>query len=313
MSQTVPILGHMAAVSDPVRCRALLIVEQHELTVSEMCAVLQMPQSSVSRHLKTLGDDGWVASRRDGTSRYYSLAVDDLDLPARQLWALVRDQYASTTAAEEDRRRLGGVLARRRATSRAFFAGAAGEWDHLREGLFGESFHLWAVLGLVDPDMVVGDLGCGTGTLAQAIAPFVRQVIAVDASLDMLEAAQRRLEPTLPVELRQGEIEALPIDDDTLDAAVLSLVLHHVPDPVRALAEVARVVKSGGRVLVVDMLPHDREEYQQHMGHVWLGFSEAQITRVLKGAGFDRVRVRPLPVDPDAKGPSLFAAVATRV
>jgi len=313
MSQAVPILGHMAAVSDPVRCRALLIVEQHELTVSEMCAVLQMPQSSVSRHLKTLGDDGWVASRRDGTSRYYSLAVDDLDLPARQLWALVRDQYASTTAAEEDRRRLGGVLARRRATSRAFFAGAAGEWDHLREGLFGESFHLWAVLGLVDPDMVVGDLGCGTGTLAQAIAPFVRQVIAVDASLDMLEAAQRRLEPTLPVELRQGEIEALPIDDDTLDAAVLSLVLHHVPDPVRALAEVARVVKSGGRVLVVDMLPHDREEYQQHMGHVWLGFSEAQITRVLKGAGFDRVRVRPLPVDPDAKGPSLFAAVATRV
>ncbi len=312
MSQAVPILGHMAAVSDPVRCRALLIVEQHELTVSEMCAVLQMPQSSVSRHLKTLGDDGWVASRRDGTSRYYSLAVDDLDLPARQLWALVRDQYASTTAAEEDRRRLGGVLARRRATSRAFFAGAAGEWDHLREGLFGESFHLWAMLGLVDPDMVVGDLGCGTGTLAQAIAPFVRQVIAVDASLDMLEAAQRRLEPTLPVELRQGEIEALPIDDDTLDAAVLSLVLHHVPDPVRALAEVARVVKPGGRVLVVDMLPHDREEYQQHMGHVWLGFSEPQMVKVLNGAGFERARVRPLPVDPEAKGPSLFAAVATK-
>ncbi len=312
MSQAVPILGHMAAVSDPVRCRALLIVEQHELTVSEMCAVLQMPQSSVSRHLKTLGDDGWVASRRDGTSRYYSLAVDDLDLPARQLWALVRDQYASTTAAEEDRRRLGGVLARRRATSRAFFAGAAGEWDHLREGLFGESFHLWALLGLVDPDMVVGDLGCGTGTLAQAIAPFVRQVIAVDASLDMLEAAQRRLEPTLPVELRQGEIEALPIDDDTLDAAVLSLVLHHVPDPVRALAEVARVVKPGGRVLVVDMLPHDREEYQQHMGHVWLGFSEPQMVKVLNGAGFERARVRPLPVDPEAKGPSLFAAVATK-
>ena len=93
---------------------------------------------------------------------------------------------------------------------------------------------------------------------------------------------------------------------------MLSLVLHYSPAPPRALAEVGRVVRKGGRVLVVDMLPHDREEYQQQMGHVWLGFSDKQITRFLNGAGFDDVRVRMLPTDPDAKGPALFAAIAVK-
>ena len=97
-----------------------------------------------------------------------------------------------------------------------------------------------------------------------------------------------------------------------LDVAMLSLVLHYSPDPAKALTEVARTVKRGGRVLVVDMLPHEREEYQQQMGHVWLGFSERQLSRLLTGAGFGDIRMRPLPADPDAKGPTLFAAVATR-
>jgi ArsR family transcriptional regulator len=93
---------------------------------------------------------------------------------------------------------------------------------------------------------------------------------------------------------------------------MLSLVLHYSPEPSRALSEVGRVVRKGGRVLVVDMLPHDREEYQQQMGHVWLGFSEKQITRYLTGSGFGDVRLRPLPADPDAKGPALFAAIAVK-
>ena len=290
-----------------------MLLEKHELTVSELCAVLQMPQSTVSRHLKTLADDDWVASRRDGTSRFYSMPVDDLDSGAKRLWPLIREQVAPTTGPAQDDRRLRGVLTRRRAKSQEFFATAAGGWDRLRGELFGDEFFLWAVLGLIDPTLVVGDLGCGTGQLTETVAPYVRRVISVDGSTDMLDAARQRLGSAKNIDLRKGELENLPIDAGQLDVAMLSLVLHYSPAPPRALSEVGRVVRKGGRVLVVDMLPHDRQEYQQQMGHVWLGFSEKQITRFLAGAGFGEVRVRMLPADPDATGPALFAAMAVKL
>lgn len=310
--QAAPILDRMTALADPTRCRMLLLLEKHELTVGELCSVLQMPQSSVSRHLKTLADGDWVISRRQGTSRFYSMAAEELDPAAKSLWPLIRDQVSTANGARHDERRLKGVLNRRRAKSQEFFANAAGRWDRVREELFGDAFYLWAVLGLIDPATVVGDLGCGTGQLTSTIAPFVERVIAVDASDEMLAAARERLSDAGNVDIRRGELEALPIDDGELDAAMLSLVLHYSPDPARALAEVARALRPRGRLLVVDMLPHDRQEYQQQMGHVWLGFSEKQITKFLAGAGFDDVRIRVLPADPDAKGPALFAAVARR-
>jgi ArsR family transcriptional regulator len=204
------------------------------------------------------------------------------------------------------------VLARRRAKSQEFFASAAGDWDRLRSDLFGDTFYLWGVLGLIDPALVVGDLGCGTGQLTDVVAPYVRQVVAVDSSADMLDAARLRLGGAGNVDLRQGELESLPIAAGELDAAMLSLVLHYSPSPGRTLAEVARVLRPGGRVLVVDMLPHERQEYQQQMGHVWLGFSDKQIGRFLSEAGFSDVRTRVLPADPDAKGPALFAAVGVK-
>ena len=309
----VAIIEHMTALSDPVRCRMLMLLEKQELTVTELCAVLQMPQSSVSRQLKTLADDNWVVSRRDGTSRFYAMSTgDDLDPGAKRLWPLIREQVAATSAAGQDDRRLRGVLARRRAKSQEFFASAAGDWDRLRSDLFGDTFFLWGVLGLIDPALVVGDLGCGTGQLTEVVAPYVRQVVAVDSSADMLDAARLRLGGAGNVDLRQGELESLPIEAGELDAAMLSLVLHYSPSPGRALAEVARVLRPGGRVLVVDMLPHERQEYQQQMGHVWLGFSEKQIGKFLTDAGFSDVRTRLLPADPDAKGPALFAAAAKR-
>jgi ArsR family transcriptional regulator len=306
------ILDHMAALADPIRCRMLLPLERHELTVNEICSVLQLPQSTVSRHLKTLADDGWVASRRDGTSRFYGMVLEDLDPGAQRLWPLIREQVATSNGADQDERRLKSVLSRRRSKSEEFFASASGQWDRLRTELFGDRFHLHAMLALIDPGLTVGDLGCGTGQVSELISPYVSKVIAVDGSTDMVQAARRRLKGTHHVEVRRGDMEALPIDDAQLDVAIVALVLHHVPEPARALAEVSRVLKPCGRVLIVDMLPHDREEYQQQMGHVWLGFSEKTIKKYLDGAGFEKPDVTPLPTEDEVKGPGLFVATARK-
>ena len=310
---TTAIFDDLTALSDATRSRMLLLMERHELTVSELCAILQLPQSTVSRHLKTLADASWVSSRRDGTSRYYTLALDDRDASTRRLWSLLREQVSSTPGADQDARRLKGTLARRQSKSQEFFESAAGQWDKLREELFGGASHLQSLPALVDDRWIVGDLGCGTGQVASALAPFVTRVIAVDRSGEMLQAARRRVRDAGNVEVRRGDLEALPIADGELDAATLLLVLHHLPDPAAALAEAARVLRAGGRLVISDMLPHEHEEYRQQMGHVWLGFADDQLRRLLVSAGFDRIRITPLPAHPDAKGPALFVATATRL
>jgi len=306
------IFDDLTTLADATRGRMLLILERHELTVSELCAVLQLPQSTVSRHLKTLSDSNWVTSRRDGTSRYYTLALDERDGHIRRLWALLREQISTTPGADQDARRLKGVLGRRQSQSEAFFASAAGQWDRLRRDLFGSASALHALPALLDPTWTVGDLGCGTGETSAALAPFVARVIGVDRSGEMLQAARRRLRELPAAEVRRGELEALPIEDGELDAAVMLLVLHHVPDPAAAIKEAARVIKSGGRFVLCDMLPHEHEEYKTQMGHVWLGFSEDQLRRMATAAGFSDIRFVSLPVDPSAKGPALFVTSATK-
>lgn len=302
------ILDHLSALSDGTRSRILLLLDRHPLTVSELCAIMQLPQSTVSRHLKALLDSGWIAARAEGTSHIYTMTRDELDGAARRLWLLVREQVGPTPVAAEDQRRLQTARAERRTKSQEFFSSSAGQWDRLRDELFGDRVDLTALAALADADSVAGDLGCGTGQMSAALAPFVGRVIAVDASAAMLQAAKRRLSAFDNVDLRRGELEALPIDDGELDVATLMLVLHHVPEPERALAEVARVLKPGGRVIIGDMLPHDREGYRQQMGHVWLGFSDEHVGRILTDAGFGRIRIVALAPDTRARGPGLFTA-----
>jgi ArsR family transcriptional regulator len=306
------ILGHLAALSDATRCRLLLLLERQELTVSELCRVVRLPQSTVSRHLRVLTDGGWVHSRREGTHRLYSLVAGNLGPAARELWQLAGRQVAAEAGARQDARRLDAVLAERRKRSREFFSGAAERWDQTRDELFGPGVHSLSLLGLLEEGWTVGDLGCGTGTVTAALAPFVGRVVAVDGSRAMLAAARERLSGLDNVDLRHGELERLPIEDGALDAATLILVLHHLPDPGQVLGEVARTLRPGGRLLIVDMTPHDRQEYRQRMGHVWLGFSRGQIERFLTPAGLRTTSFRPLPADPVAGGPTLFAAVARR-
>ena len=305
------IFADLSTLADATRSRMLFLLDRHELTVSELCLVLQLPQSTVSRHLKTLLDAGWVTSRREATSRYYTLAHDDRDVTAQRLWTLMREQVGSTTGADQDARRLKSILARRQTKSQAFFESAAGQWDLLREEMFGAASHLQALPALLDPAWVIADLGCGTGQFAAVLAPFVARVIAIDRSGEMLQAARRRVREYANVEVRRAELEAVPIADRGLDAATLMLVLHHAADPTAVLREAARVLKPGGRLLICDMLPHDREEYRQQMGHVWLGFAKDHLEGLLAETGFRDLRFVPLPPNPDAKGPALFVASAT--
>jgi len=309
---TPAILDHLTSLADTTRSRTLLLLDRHELTVSELCAIMQLPQSTVSRHLKALADAGWVTARAEGTSHLYTLTRDDLDASARRLWVLVREQIGSTPAAAQDERRLQATLSERRTKSQEFFSSSAGQWDRLRSELFGDRFHLSALAAFADPSWTIGDLGCGTGQVSAALAPFVARVVGIDSSAAMLQAARKRLSVFTNIDLRRGELETLPIDDGRLDAATLMLVLHYVPEPQRALAEASRALKPGARILIVDMLPHDRENYRQQMGHVWLGFSDEHIRKVLNDAGFDDARVVPLAPDAKARGPALFLATARR-
>jgi ubiquinone/menaquinone biosynthesis C-methylase UbiE len=299
------VFDRLSSLADPTRSRLLFVLDRHELTVGELCSALQLPQSTVSRHLKQLGDHEWLNSRADGTSRFYRM-VPELDAPARKLWNVVRDQLSAGATATRDAARAEAILAQRRAASEEFFSSAAGQWDSIRAEMFGKRADLFALSGLLDPSWTIGDLGCGTGPLTELMAPNVKRVIAVDSSRGMLAAARRRVGKMNNVELQQGTLESLPIDDDTLDVAVLFLVLHYVAEPQRVFREAARVLKKGGRLLVVDMLSHERTEYRERMGHVWQGFSRTQLEEWASDAALSAADYRPLPIDSAATGPALF-------
>jgi ArsR family transcriptional regulator len=314
---TPDFLDQIATLADGTRARLLQVLEHHELTVSELCDVLQLPQSTVSRQLKVLGEQSWLGRRPDGNRAFYTMNLDSLSPAERRMWWLIRDQLRGTAQDEQDEARLQRVLHERRSRSEEFFSTQASQWGELRRELFGQRFDLVALLGLLDPAWVVGDLGCGTGELSRVLAPFVDRVIAVDRSLQMLDAASSALESELresgKVEFRSGDLESLPIDNGQLDAATLLLVLNHCADSAKVLREAARVLKPGAPLLIVDMMPHSREEYRQQMGHVWLGFSEETLCRQLEAAGLVSVRYQALPAEKAAKGPRLFVATGRQV
>ncbi|HEY2377244.1 MAG TPA: metalloregulator ArsR/SmtB family transcription factor [Gemmatimonadaceae bacterium] len=313
---SVSILDRISALADPTRSRILLLLDGRELMVGELCAVLQLPQSTVSRHLKILSDETWVVARGEGTSRFYSMVQSRLEPATKRLWHVVREQFSAAPSAAHDIRRLEGVLAQRVATrrsrSQAFFSSSHGTWDEMRSDMIGTRTDLLALLELCDERWVVGDLGCGAGHVSELLAPCVARVIAVDESGPMLSAARARLGKLANVDLRTGAVEELPIENGELDVALLFLVAHFVADPTALLREVQRVLKPGGKLLFVDFMIHDRADYAIQLGHVWQGFDEPQIVGWLEQTGFVGSRFRALPADTTAKGPSLFAAAARK-
>jgi len=310
-AQPESLLKWMAGLADPSRLRLLRLLERHELGVSDLCEVLQMPQSTVSRHLKLLGDEGWTSSRRRGTTNLYRMLLDELPPAQRDLWLLTRRQTEGWATFHQDQVRLTRRLTDRQPDAQAFFAGAAGQWDRTRQQMYGSRFEREALLAMLPPTWTVADLGCGTGALASDLARFVRRVIAVDSSQAMLDAAQQRVGQLSNVELHQAQLEALPIDEDACDAAVAVLVLTYVEEPASAIREMGRIVKPGGQVAIIDLLRHDRDDFRREMGQLSMGFEHSELAHELELAGFGQVTCSPLAPEPEAKGPALLLARGT--
>ena len=306
------LVARTEALADATRLRALRLLERHELGVNDLMDILQLPQSSVSRHLKLLLERGFVAARSHGPANLYAMRAGDLPADARRLWQAVRDSCADWPAVRQDELRLARRLGERRQASQAYFSRSAGEWDRLRRELYGPVFGDAALRGLLPRNWVVADLACGAGSVAAALAPHVARVVAVDRSTAMLRAARQRLTNVRNVELRKGELELLPIESGSCDAALLLLGLAYVQDPAVALAEAGRILRPGGRLTVVDLLRHDRESFRRQTGQQRLGFDAEEMRGLVVAAGFAVDHCAPLAPEPEAKGPALLMAAAAR-
>lgn len=312
-----PMLDHLGVLSDPIRARLLFALERQELTVGELCEVLGVPQSTASRHLRHLVDASWIEPRREGNRNYYRLDLTT-SAPNGRLWGLVRDELDPSPEVRADRERLADVLERRTAPSSRFFAESAAEWEQLRAKLYGSRFDLVGLLGLLDPDWIVGDLGCGTGLISAELAPFVQRVIGVDSSTEMLEAARSRCAAFDNVEFRRGSLENAPFDPKSLDAAVLFLTLQYLADPASVLEQVSNALRPGAPILVVDVDEHRDDAFRESMGHVWNGFARERLEQAMEGAGLQPTRWLALPANAtedsssDIRAPALFVATARR-
>lgn len=300
--------AHLEALAEPVRLRILRLLEHRELTVTELSEALQLPQSTTSRHLRLLADLGWVGLRPEGTAHFYRLQVADLPLPLQQLWRLAASESETWPELHEDRSRLERFLLERPRDLRRFFGGLARDWEQLRRSLFGERFALEAISALLPPTTTVLDLGCGSGIVLERIAPYVARAIGVDQSPEMLELARNRTQALPSVELVEAPVEALPLPENAVDAALLVLVLGYLPDPERALLEAHRVVAPGGVLVVVDLLAPRRTDLPE-LGR---GFAPEELSCLFTAAGWSVEVLRRLPPERESRGPALFLVQARK-
>jgi ArsR family transcriptional regulator len=296
-------------LGDPTRVRILHLLEREELAVQELMEVLGMAQSRVSRHLGILRDAGLLRDRRDGTFVLYRFSCAD-DGPWRAAWDLTRAELAKDPACDRDLAALGRVIAARAERSRSFFDEVGPEWDALRKVFNDDVLRARALNRLVPPDQVVADIGTGTGVLALELAAAGLQVIGLDHSRAMLDAAREKIaEAGAAVELRQGDATALPFADAEVDAAFAHMVLQYLAQPAEALAEMARITRPGGSVVLIDFVSHYRAWMRDELGVVWLGFAPEEIESFLAAAGLQQIRIEVLP--PTGRGsdlPSTFIA-----
>jgi ArsR family transcriptional regulator len=301
-------------LADPTRVRILALLEREELAVQELMEVLGMAQSRVSRHLAILREAGLVQDRRDGTFVFYRFAPL-AGGPWADTWALVRSSLGGDSTHERDAAALVRVLAERAARTRRFFESVGPEWDALRKVFHDDLLRARAVARLVDPELVVADVGTGTGILALELARLGLRVVAIDSSPRMLDAARAKAEHEglASIDLRLGDAAALPLADGEVDAAVAHMVVQYLASPAEALREMARAVRPGGAVVVVDFLHHEHEWMRQELGVTWLGFPPAEVAAWFADAGLAGFRLETEPAPAGGRDlPATFIASGRR-
>lgn len=282
------------ALADATRLRVVALLRSMELSVGELAQVLGQSQPRVSRHVKILCDAGIAERRKEGS--WVFVALGDAATVAPVLAAL--DAWAGGDAdhwAAADRARLAAVRADRAAAAAQWFEANAGEWDAIRSLHIAES-EVEAAMSRALGDAPIGqliDIGTGTGRMLELFAPRARSALGIDRSSEMLRLARAKLaEGGIDhAELRQADLYSLPLADGAADTAILHHVLHFAQQPGAAIAEAARVLEPGGRLLIVDFAPHEREELRARAAHTRLGFSDEQMLGWFDAAGLAPVQI----------------------
>lgn len=307
------------ALSDVTRLRLVQLLLLEELNVTELVDILGLPQSSVSRQLKVLRDVGLVQDRRVGATSLYSAVHRAMDVaPDGSLTPLLMNWLGQRPLPAAMGDRLQRVVNQRAGQSPGFFNRIGRRWDELRTEAFGTAFAMEAFIALLPREWTVADIGTGTGHLLPALSSHFAKVIAIEPAEVMLKCARQRAtgEDLSNVELRNGDLTKLPADDECVDLAIAMLVLHHVANPNEALAEMARVVRSGGRVLIVEQESHENQSFYERMQDHWWGFDPRDLERRLVGTGFENVSSRRLLTAASDEGspdsPSLFVLTGIR-
>ena len=310
IATTVPLTGLLRVLGDPTRLRMLGLLEREELSVGELSRALGLAQSRVSNHLRVLREAGLLVERHAGKStflRHGALETADASPFAAQLWSTLRGQLASLPEHAADLVRLERLLAERDRAGADFFDRVAGEWDKIGVDFETGQARQRAAAALLPREIVVADLGSGTGYMGAALCGLSARVICVDRSRAMLAEAAKRLgrgPHAATVEYRTGELDALPLADREVDGIVAGMVLHHLPHLEPALLEMRRALRPGGRVAVLELAPHRETWMHEELGDRHLGLEPLDVVAAFERAGFESVRFEPVddryqPVSPE--------------
>lgn len=294
------LLNGLRAAAEPSRLRLLALCAHAELTVSELVQILGQSQPRVSRHLKLLCEAGLLDRFREGTWAFYRLAERGPCAGlARQVIDLIPDGDATLAL---DLERLEAVKRANEERAAEYFRRNAGEWDEIRALHIADDEVEDAIVGLLPPNGVKDflDIGTGTGRILELVGPHIERGVGIDLSREMLAVARSNLQRAdlRNCQVRQGDMYQLPFPGGSFDAAVIHQVLHFAEDPAEVIAEAARALRPGGRLVVADFAPHQVESLRTEHAHRRLGFQDAEVQRWFAAAGLVPGRVVPLDGDP---------------